>query len=74
MQSLSFQDIIFQLQKFWADQGCAILQPYASEVGAGTLHPATALKALGPKPLKIAYVQPSSRPKDSRYGENPNRL
>jgi glycyl-tRNA synthetase alpha chain len=74
MQTLSFQDIIFALQKFWADQGCAILQSYDSEVGAGTLHPATALKALGPKPMKIAYVQPSRRPKDSRYGENPNRL
>jgi glycyl-tRNA synthetase alpha chain len=74
MKTLSFQDIIFYLQKFWADQGCAILQGYDSEVGAGTLHPATALKALGPKPMKIAYVQPSRRPKDSRYGENPNRL
>jgi len=74
MQTLSFQDIIFALQKFWADQGCAILQSYDSEVGAGTLHPATALKALGPKPMKVAYVQPSRRPKDSRYGENPNRL
>ncbi len=74
MQTLSFQDIIFGLQKFWADQGCAILQPYDSEVGAGTLHPATALKALGPKPMKSAYVQASRRPKDSRYGENPNRL
>ena len=74
MQNLSFQDIIFSLQKFWADHGCAILQPYDSEVGAGTLNPATALRALGPKPHKFAYVQPSRRPKDSRYGENPNRL
>lgn len=74
MQNFSFQDIIFQLQKFWADQGCSILQPYDSEVGAGTLNPATALRALGPKPVKFAYVQPSRRPKDSRYGENPNRL
>lgn len=74
MKSLSFQDIIFSLQQFWADKGCAILQGYDSEVGAGTLHPATALKALEPTPLKIAYVQPSRRPKDSRYGENPNRL
>lgn len=71
---LSFQDIIFSLQRFWADQGCAILQSYDTEVGAGTLHPATALKALGSKPLKEAYVQASRRPKDSRYGENPNRL
>lgn len=70
----SFQEIIFSLQKFWADQGCSILQGYDTEVGAGTLHPATALRALGPKPMKIAYVQPSRRPKDSRYGENPNRL
>lgn len=74
MQSYSFQEIILQLQKFWADQGCAILQPYDSEVGAGTLHPMTSLRALGPKPMKIAYVQNSRRPKDSRYGENPNRL
>jgi len=74
MQNLSFQDIIFYLQKFWADQGCAILQSYDSEVGAGTLHPATTLRALGPSPMQIAYVQPSRRPKDSRYGENPNRL
>jgi glycyl-tRNA synthetase alpha chain len=70
----SFQEIIFSLQKFWAGQGCAILQSYDTEVGAGTLHPATALRALGPKSMKIAYVQPSRRPKDSRYGENPNRL
>lgn len=74
MSSNSFQDIIIQLQKFWADHGCALLQPYDSEVGAGTLHPATALWALGPKPLNLAYVQNSRRPKDSRYGENPNRL
>jgi len=74
MQSLSFQDIIFCLQKFWADYGCSILQSYDSEVGAGTLHPATSLGALGPRPSKIAYVQASRRPKDSRYGENPNRL
>jgi len=74
MQTLSFQEIIFRLQNYWADYGCAILQPYDSEVGAGTLNPATALKALGPKPLKTAYVQNSRRPKDSRYGENPNRL
>lgn len=71
---LSFQQIIDCLQNFWADFGCAILQPYDSEVGAGTLNPATALGALGKKPLNIAYVQPSRRPKDSRYGKNPNRL
>lgn len=70
----SFQDIIFALQKYWADQGCVILQPYDMEVGAGTFHPATTLRALGPKPWKAAYVQPSRRPTDGRYGENPNRL
>lgn len=70
----SFQDIILGLQKFWASQGCVILQPYDLEVGAGTFHPATALRALGTKPWKAAYVQPSRRPTDGRYGENPNRL
>lgn len=70
----SFQDIILTLQNFWADQGCALLQPYDMEVGAGTLHPATTLRALGPKPWYTAYVQPSRRPADGRYGENPNRL
>ena len=70
----SFQDIIFTLNQFWADQGCVILQPYHTEVGAGTLHPATVLRALGSKPWNVAYVQPSMRPKDGRYGENPNRL
>ncbi|MBI1186303.1 MAG: glycine--tRNA ligase subunit alpha [Alphaproteobacteria bacterium] len=70
----SFQDVILTLQRFWAAQGCAILQPYDIEVGAGTLHPATTLRALGPKPWRAAYVQPSRRPKDGRYGENPNRL
>ncbi|MBU6372246.1 MAG: glycine--tRNA ligase subunit alpha [Alphaproteobacteria bacterium] len=69
-----FQDVILTLQRFWAAQGCAILQPYDMEVGAGTLHPATTLRALGPKPWRAAYVQPSRRPKDGRYGENPNRL
>jgi len=69
-----FQDVILTLQNFWAAQGCAILQPYDVEVGAGTLHPATTLRALGPKPWRAAYVQPSRRPKDGRYGENPNRL
>jgi glycyl-tRNA synthetase alpha chain len=71
---LSFQDLILTLQHYWAEQGCAILQPYDLEVGAGTLHPATSLRALGPKPWRAAYVQPSRRPADGRYGENPNRL
>jgi glycyl-tRNA synthetase alpha chain len=70
----SFQGLILSLQNFWAKQGCNILQPYDMEVGAGTFHPATTLRALGPKPWKAAYVQPSRRPKDGRYGENPNRL
>ena len=71
---LSFQDIIMNLQKFWGKYGCIILQPYDLEVGAGTFHPATTLRSLGPKPWKAAYVQPSRRPTDGRYGENPNRL
>ena len=71
---LTFQEIIFKLQKFWSDQGCVILQPYDIEVGAGTFHPATTLRSLGPKHWKAAYVQPSRRPTDGRYGENPNRL
>jgi glycyl-tRNA synthetase alpha chain len=70
----SFQDIILTLQNYWARQGCVILQPYDMEVGAGTFHPATTLRALGPRPWNCAYVQPSRRPKDGRYGENPNRL
>jgi glycyl-tRNA synthetase alpha chain len=70
----SFQQLILTLQQFWADQGCIILQPYDMEVGAGTFHPATTLRALGPKPWSAAYVQPSRRPTDGRYGENPNRL
>ncbi len=70
----SFQGLILTLQRYWADYGCAILQPYDMEVGAGTFHPATTLRALGPRPWKAAYVQPSRRPKDGRYGENPNRL
>lgn len=70
----SFQDIILTLQNFWASHGCVILQPYDMEVGAGTFHPATTLRALGPKAWNCAYVQPSRRPKDGRYGENPNRL
>ena len=71
---LSFQDIIMNLQKFWGKNGCVILQPYDLEVGAGTFHPATTLRSLGLKPWKAAYVQPSRRPTDGRYGENPNRL
>ena len=70
----SFQDLILRLQRCWADQGCVILQPYDMEMGAGTFHPATTLRSLGPKPWRAAYVQPSRRPKDGRYGENPNRL
>jgi len=71
---LSFQSLILDLQSFWAKRGCVILQPYDVEVGAGTFHPATALRALGPEPWRAAYVQPSRRPTDGRYGENPNRL
>ncbi|OYV59240.1 MAG: glycine--tRNA ligase subunit alpha, partial [Acidocella sp. 21-58-7] len=70
----SFQDIILTLHAFWARQGCVILQPYDVEMGAGTFHPATTLRALGPKAWSAAYVQPSRRPSDGRYGENPNRL
>jgi glycyl-tRNA synthetase alpha chain len=70
----SFQDLILRLERFWADQGCVILQPYDIEMGAATFHPATALRSLGPKPWRAAYVQPCRRPKDGRYGENPNRL
>jgi glycyl-tRNA synthetase alpha chain len=70
----SFQGLILTLQRFWADRGCVILQPYDMEVGAGTFHPATTLRSLGPRPWRAAYVQPSRRPKDGRYGENPNRL
>ena len=70
----SFQGLILTLHRFWAQHGCVILQPYDMEVGAGTFHPATTLRSLGPRPWKAAYVQPSRRPKDGRYGENPNRL
>jgi len=70
----SFQGLILALQRYWAEQGCVILQPYDIEIGAGTFHPATALRALGPEPWRAAYVQPSRRPTDGRYGENPNRL
>ena len=71
---VTFQNLIFNLQKFWGKYGCVILQPYDLEVGAGTFHPATTLRSLGPKPWKAAYVQPSRRPADGRYGKNPNRL
>jgi glycyl-tRNA synthetase alpha chain len=70
----TFQDTILNLQKYWSKHGCIILQPYDMEVGAGTFHPATTLRSLGPKPWKAAYVQPSRRPSDGRYGDNPNRL
>ncbi|UAJ10414.1 glycine--tRNA ligase subunit alpha [Polymorphobacter megasporae] len=71
---LTFQDMILTLQQYWSERGCVILQPYDIEVGAGTFHPATVLRALGPEPWRAAYVQPSRRPSDGRYGENPNRL
>ncbi len=71
---ISFQSLILKLHDYWSDKGCVILQPYDMEVGAGTFHPATTLRALGPAPWKAAYVQPSRRPADGRYGENPNRL
>ena len=74
MSTLTFQEIILTLQRYWDRQGCAILQPYDMEVGAGTSHTATFLRALGPEPWKAAYVQPARRPKDGRYGDNPNRL
>ena len=70
----SFQDLILTLHRYWSAQGCVLLQPYYMEMGAGTFHPATVLRALGPNPWKAAYVQPSRRPTDGRYGENPNRL
>ena len=72
--SRTFQDLIFTLQRYWGEQGCAILQPYDAEMGAGTFHPATFLRSIGPKPWRCAYVQPCRRPGDARYGENPNRL
>ncbi|MGC0371493.1 MAG: hypothetical protein DGJ47_000182 [Rickettsiaceae bacterium] len=74
MQKVSFQELISKLQKYWQDQGCAILQPYDMEMGAGTFHPATVLRALGKKPWNVVYVQPSRRPTDSRYGKHPNRM
>ncbi|MGE4268109.1 MAG: glycine--tRNA ligase subunit alpha [Deferribacterales bacterium] len=69
-----FQDVILKLQRFWADQGCIVYQPYDIEVGAGTFNPATFLRCLGPEPWNVCYVEPSRRPTDGRYGENPNRL
>ncbi len=74
MAAPSFQELILRLHDYWSRQGCLILQPYDMEVGAGTFHPATTLRALGEKPWRAAYVQPSRRPSDGRYGENPNRL
>jgi len=71
---IAYQDMIARLQQFWSDQGCVVVQPYNSEVGAGTFNPATFLRCLGPEPWKVAYVEPSRRPKDGRYGENPNRV
>jgi glycyl-tRNA synthetase alpha chain len=71
---MHFQDVILRLQQFWGERGCVLLQPYDMEVGAGTFHTATFLRAIGPEPWNAAYVQPSRRPKDGRYGENPNRL
>lgn len=70
----TFQALIFELQRYWSDHGCVIAQPYDMEMGAGTFHPATFLRAIGPEPWRAAYVQPSRRPTDGRYGENPNRL
>jgi glycyl-tRNA synthetase alpha chain len=74
VKALTFQEIILRLQQYWGERGCLIGQPYDTEVGAGTFHPATFLRALGPEPWRVAYVQPSRRPTDGRYGENPNRL
>lgn len=74
MNKLSFQDIILKLQNYWSEQGCAILQGYDIEMGAGTFHPATIFRAIGPKPWNVAFVQPCRRPADSRYGEHPNRM
>jgi glycyl-tRNA synthetase alpha chain len=74
VRTTSFQDIILRLHAYWASQGCVILQPYDVEMGAGTFHPATTLRALGPKPWRAAFVQPCRRPSDGRYGQNPNRL
>lgn len=73
-QPLSLQDMILRLHAYWSEKGCLVLQPYDMRVGAGTFHPATTLRSLGPEPWNAAYVQPSRRPTDGRYGENPNRL
>jgi glycyl-tRNA synthetase alpha chain len=73
-KALTFQELVFRLQRFWAERGCVLQQPYDVEVGAGTMSPDTFLRVLGPKPVRIAYAQPSRRPADGRYGENPNRL
>jgi glycyl-tRNA synthetase alpha chain len=73
-KALTFQELLFRLQRFWAERGCVLQQPYDVEVGAGTMSPDTFLRVLGPKPVRIAYAQPSRRPADGRYGENPNRL
>jgi glycyl-tRNA synthetase len=70
----TFQSIILKLQEFWAERGCIIWQPYYTQVGAGTMNPATFLRVLGPEPWNVAYVEPSVRPDDGRYGENPNRF
>ncbi len=72
--ALTFQELLFRLQSFWAERGCVLQQPYDVEVGAGTMAPETFLRVLGPKPYKVGYAQPSRRPADGRYGENPNRL
>src|ERR1039458_2583130 len=73
-KALTFQELLFRLAKFWAERGCAVPPPAGAEVGAGTMTPDTFLRVLGPKPVRIAYAQPSRRPADGRYGENPNRL
>ncbi len=74
LKGLTFQELVFRLQRFWAERGCVLQQPYDMEMGAGTMSPDTFLRVLGPKPVRIAYAQPSRRPADGRYGENPNRL
>jgi glycyl-tRNA synthetase alpha chain len=71
---MTFQEVVFALERYWAAHGCVIEQPYDLEMGAGTMHPATFLRALGPEPWRVGYVQPSRRPSDGRYGQNPNRL
>ena len=73
-QGLTFQDLILRLSEFWGKQGCVLQQPYDVEVGAGTMHPETFLRVLGPQPYRVGFAQPSRRPADGRYGENPNRL